>query len=794
MNKENSRNDESGQKKQRKGKNTAFRSVMKFIAAMIMLCIIAGCVFGCYLTLFVFDTLETSEVVNLDLDQLKLNYTSIIYATNTETGEWGELQRLEDGQGSRVWVDYEKMPPHLFDVLIAVEDKRFTDHNGVDWLGTVKAGFNYVLNKVGLASGEDVRGASTITQQLVRNITEDYEDSPSRKLREIFRAIKVEQHYSKDQIIEAYLNTVAFGNNTHGIQAASYLYFNKDVAELSIAQCASIVGVTKAPTTFNPYTNYDKNQGRKEDILFLMHQQGMLSNSEYEDALDEEIVFNTANNERRTSFKQSYFVDFLMDQVIADLSTAMEISKEEASNLLYRGGYRIYSTVDTGIQTKIETIYSNTEQLPTVSNKGDYPQSSFIVTDTGGAIKGLVGGIGEKEGARVWNRATDTQRQPGSTIKPISSYVLSIESDLAHWSSLMLDGPYNLQIEKQPPWRPRNYYNEYKGYMILEEALQRSCNMVPVRMIVTLSPMTAWSFMHDTLGIQSLVPSDQGPSPMSLGALTYGVTPLEMAGAYQMFSNGGLYTPPYTYTHVLDTKGNVVLQRNTTPTRVISFDTATIVNKLMQRVVSAVPGTGRTASLAKTNPSLPVAGKTGTTDDDVDQWFIGMTPYYVGVCWMGYDEQFLTEVDENGKKTLVLDAYGNKIPNSIKYRNYPPPILWNTVMTAVHDGLEAKPFTSSSNVVSLTYCLDTGYAATTECTRKSTGWYKSTNIPTSCPMHGIGFETEYKIAGQKPWLDEWAPLDPQWSWLYYKPEQLDEFGMPKEMPEGVTINGETQDD
>lgn len=772
---------DTGERRIKKRKNSMFRKVMRVIAGMIMIGIILGCIAGCYLTMFVFDTLENSEVIELDLDILKLNYTTIIYANDPETGEIVELQRLEGDEGSRVWVDYEDMPKHLFKVLVAVEDKRFYEHQGVDWLGTGRSGVAYILNLFGLGGDEDVRGASTITQQLVRNITQDTDVSPARKLREIFRALKVEQHYSKDQVLEAYLNTVPFGNNTHGIQAAANLYFDKDVSELTIPECASIIGITKSPTALNPYTNYDKNQGRKEDILFLMHEQGMLTDKEYRQVLDEEIVFNTDNNKKRTSFDQSYFVDFLMDQVIGDLSTELKITREEAQRQLYRGGFRIYTTVDTSIQAKLEYIYENPEEMmPAVSNVDEYPQSAFVITDPNGAIKGLVGGIGEKEGARVWNRVTDTKRQPGSTIKPISSYALSFESDLVHWSSLLLDGPYNLEIPDQPPWRPRDYYGEPKGYMILEEALQRSCNLIPVRLVEMLSPRTVWTFLHDTLNITSLEESDISPSPMSLGALTYGVTPLEMAGAYQMYINGGTYTPPYTYTQVLDSNGAVVLQRNVTPTRVISFETSTIMNKMMQRVVTGMYGTGSRASLAATNPSMPVAGKTGTTDDDVDQWFIGMTPYYLGVCWMGFDDQIVMIENEDGTKTPMRDSYGNTVPHSIGYRGvpYPPPVLWNTVMTAVHEGLEAKQFPTSSNVVAVTYCLDTGYAATTGCEKTTTGWYKSTNIPTTCPMHGFGMETSFYVAGSKPWLSEWAPYTSEWSWMYPDVPKVDEWGDP----------------
>ena len=303
----------------------------------------------------------------------------------------------------------------------------------------------------------------------------------------------------------------------------------------------------------------------------------------------------------------------------------------------------------------------------------------------------------------------------------------------------------------------------------MERAIQRSTNMVPVRLTQMMGPQASYDFMHDSLNMKSLVPEDIAPSPMALGSLTHGVTPMEMAGAYQMIANGGTYTEPYAYTHVLDSQDNIVLQRDVTQKRVISQETATVLNKLLQRVVTGPSGTGSRASLAATSPGIPVAGKTGTTDDDVDQWFIGLTPYYIGVAWLGYDDQFQYTLNEDGTKNILYDYAGDPIPNSIKYSSYPPPILWNTVMRVVHEGLEPKQFNYSSNVVAMAYCTSTGYAATQECESTSTGWYKSTNIPSSCPEHGSGLSSDFNTAGYKPWVAEEnpiAPYDPEWAWMY----------------------------
>ena len=757
----------SNEPKEKSTGRKVWSGIWKTLATIIMLSIIAGCIGGCYMAMIIFDKFEQSDTINLDLDMLKLNYTTILYQMNPETGTYEEMQRLEGLQGSRIWTDYEDMPQHLFDALIAVEDKNFMEHTGVDWRRTIIAAADSIADKFGLSILPGEPGASTITQQLVRNVTSDREVSWDRKLREIFRAVKMERKYSKDQILESYLNMASFGNNTNGIQAAANLYFDKDVKDLSVAQCAAIVGITKHPVKYDPYLHYDENKKRKETVLFLMHEQGKLTDEEYEEALAEEIVFNRENNQKRLSNNQSYFTDFLMTQVIEDLSEELQISPKEASDRLYQGGYRIYTTVDPTVQAKLEMIYENPEEyMPPVLNK-EYPQSAFIITDPNGAIRGIVGGIGKKEGARVWNRATDTQRQPGSTIKPISTYLLAVENDIINWSSMVLDGPYCKYIEGQPLWKPIDFYNNtlgFLGYLPAVEALQRSTNMIPVRLVDILTPEAIWNFLKNSLNIQSLTKSDIAPSPMSLGALTNGVTPLEMAGAYQIFANGGTYTEPYTYTTVLDSRGNVILRRDIVPKRVVSFETATVMNKLMQQVVAAWPGTGRLASLA--DIGIPVAGKTGTTDKDVDQWFIGVTPYYVGVCWMGYDDQFQTKVNENGEKVVVKDKYGNKLANSIRYNKYPPPILWNTVMKEVHKDLEPKDFISSSNVVPVTYCKETGYAATDECTNTAIGWYKTNTIPAKCPLHSESYITDYHVAGEKPWIYEDAVLTEEWAFVY----------------------------
>ena len=739
----------------KKKKKTAWIGhILRPIGALICLGIIAGCVLACYLTIYAFDMLEDEQYI-LDLDAKKLEYTTFMYAQDTATQEWFELQRLSSENGNRIWVDFDQLPETLLDTIVAVEDKRYWEHNGVDWVTTIKATVNLIGHKFHipfLTFYDNTPGASTITQQVTRNITEDKDVDVMRKAREIVRALKLERRYSKDQIIETYLNLVSFGNNVYGIQAAANLYFDKDVSELSVAECASIVGITKDPTYYNPFYNTEKNKGlennlkRKDDILFLMHEQGKLPDKEYETELDRELVFADANKQKLISYDQSYFVDYAIECVINDLAAKEGCTYREAEAMLLSGGYRIYTTVDTRVQQMLDEVYE-TYEFPTVLNE-EKPQSAFVITDPNGKIIALRGGTGKKEGARIWNRATDTTRQPGSTIKPITSYALAVQQNLVNFSTLIEDKQVVIKTEGQPDWTPGNFYGHFKGFMTVSEAIQRSCNMIPVQLVQMLTPRACWNFLHDTLNVQSLVESDIAYSPMSLGSLTNGITPLDMAGAYQMYANGGMRTQPYCYTRVLDSRGNVVLENRRAPQRVLDYDTATVMNKLLQRVTNAAPGTGTPANLGALN--IPVAGKTGTTDDDVDQWFVGVTPYYVGVCWVGYDDQFRRDDEGN----LLYDGYGRKIPNTVRYSQYPPPLLWKEVMMKVHEGLEPKDFAGSSSVIALKYCALTGYAATPQCENAFTGWYKNENIPSACPYH-TGVNEEVPLVGYR------TPTEPE---------------------------------
>ena len=563
----------------------------------------------------------------------------------------------------------------------------------------------------------------------------------ARKLREIFRALNVEKYYTKPQIIETYLNLASFSQNCSGIQAAANVFFNKDVSELTVAECATIVGTTKNPYAYDPYTHWEENQERKEYILGLMLEQGKLTKEEYNAAMAQEIVLATGTNSNATI--QTWFVDYVTDEVCRDLAEKQGITEAEAYQNLIGGGYRIYTTCEERVQEILEDYYSSPDNFPPVNNE-EYPQSAFVITDTNGALKGIVGGNRGKEGNRIWNRASDTTRQIGSTIKPITSYVLGIEKDLITYSTVIEDRQVVINPDEvsysQPLWVPKNEYNSFRGFVTVRTAIIRSINTVAVQVTQMLGTTTSYDFLKYSLNVDTLTAADDSYSPMALGSLSKGMTLVKLAGAYQMFGNGGVRTEPYSYTRVEDTYGNVILEKNTVPVRVISAETATVMNRLLQEVTGS-EGTGAAANLGAMN--IPVAGKTGTTDDSVDQWFVGVTPYYVGVCWLGYDSRYKT--DEAGN--IQYNKYGVAIPNSIRYSSYPPPKIWKAIMSQVHEGASGQSFETSNNVTSYQYCKLTGMLAGPGCSDTATGWYKNSNIPQVCSYHNYGSSYGVPLVG-----------------------------------------------
>ena len=716
-----------------------FKTIGTLFATMIMVGIITGCIVGCVLTVYVLGAVGAEEEINLD--DIRLGYTSIIYCNDPETGEPVALQRLYKSDNNRIWIDWNNIPNHVKQAMVAIEDKRFWTHEGVDWIRTSGSFLNFFVPMSHTTAG----GGSTVHQQLIKNITKDDDYRVDRKVREIFRALNLAQNYTHEQVLETYLNVISFGAGTNGIESAANTYFGKKASELTLAEAAAIVGITKYPGYYNPFVHPDNNKERQEHVLYEMLSQGYITETEYERACKEKLVFKQAEHYERIEGTQSYFVDHVIETVISDLMEKYEWTYSYAEGQLFEAGYKIYTTLDVNIQSHLENVYSTVENFPSIHNE-EYPQSASVITDTEGRILALVGGIGEKPGNRVFNRATMAKRHPGSSIKPIGVYAVAFEYDTLYWSSLIDDYPINPD-EPQGMWYPRNYYGGYLRMVTVDQAIQRSINTVAVKLAEKLGPQTVFDFMHDDLNMYNLIDryvtrdgrvlGDIALAPVSLGALTQGVTPLEMAGAYQIFANGGYFTTPYCYTEVRDADDKIVLRADTTKRQVLSPDTADLMCRLLQRVTGGPNGTGTRGKI----PNMPTGGKTGTSSDDIDQWFIGFTPYYVCQVWMGYDDQ------------MTYDKYGNLVKNKIDYytggHSYPPPVLFRSIMEPLHEGLEYKDFPESGELVQKEYCIDSGKLAGPNCTNTDRGWYKQTSLPKICNgRHFTAEEVEAMNSGQ----------------------------------------------
>lgn len=696
---------------------------------MVFIGIITGSIVVSVMALYVFNALEDAPIVDLSNVEVNLNNTSYIYVTDPDTQEQTVVKELYSGQ-NREWVSYSEIPQTLIDVTVAAEDKRFWEHHGVDWLRTIRSTLGY------FGGSSRIQGGSTITQQVIKNLTGNDEVTPERKVQEIFTALKLEKNYSKEQILETYLNVAFFSNQCYGIQSASKLYFNKDISELNVAEAATLIASTNAPTRYNPLrenpnedygwgTGMEENKERRDYILGEMLDAGMLTQSEYEEWINYEVQLAPREEVQSTSDGLTALTDWHTDQVIEDVITDLQeeynYTRAYATNMVYSGGYRIYSTMDPDIQQSLEDSYANPDTFPALNNS-EYPETAAIVIAPDGSVKGMIGG-NEKTSNRLFNRAAQSQRHPGSAMKPISAYLNAFERDLITWSTTFVDEPLTLTENGETFEWPVNYTNSYTHEpMTVQYAVQQSTNTVPAQIVNILTPQVCYDTLKNKFQISTLQEADATSlSAMALGGMTTGMTPEELVGCYQIFVTGGMYVKPYTYTHVTDMEGNVILEKDTTQVRVISEETATVLNRLLQTVVSR--GTGAQANI-QNQTGIVTAGKTGSSTgvkyvngvqvdfDDPDLWFIGFTPYYIGGVWMGYD-----------------------IPEQIYYSTYPTPILWKNLMLPIHEGLEAADFTYSENVQALQYCTESGDLATENCPSTATGWYKETYIPSSCILH-----------------------------------------------------------
>lgn len=681
-------------KKKRKIKRSKKEKIIRTILATFMLCVIIGCMAIGGFLIYAFNFVDSS--LGVDLEAIKSGGTTTIYVKDA-SGNWVEYQRINSGE-NRIWKTLDEIPDTLENAFIAIEDKRFRTHGGVDWKRTFAAFANTFLHFY-----SSNQGGSTITQQLVKNITGDNEQDWSRKLREIMRARELEMTESKDTILECYLNIVGMGNNISGVEVAANYYFNKTIDELTLSECASLASITKSPEALRPDKNLESNKKRRDVVLDQMYDQGYITAEEHKAAKEEELVVVANSSNIKQVAVNNYFVDALIDQLINDLMVKYNYERSFAELLVYNGGYRIYSTLNPDIQNNVDTVFSDAETYGIKASNGATMQGAITVMDYSGHIVAMSGGIGEKQGNRGLNRATQISRQPGSTMKPIAAYAPALDSNIITYSTLIDD-----KYTKYGSWNPVNWYGGYWGPITAQYALERSVNTVPVYLVNKLTPEKSYNFIKESLGISTLVNDDMNLSALGMGGTHTGLNTTQSAAAFAIFGNMGKYYQPTTYYYVTDSAGNTVLEYAEKGTQVIGQDTATVMNYMLRSVVYGANGTGGGAS--GYIPNMKIYAKTGTSDATKDLWFVGGSPYYVASCWCGYDN------NETIKNEVIAQR------------------MWGKVMTPTHKGLEAKKFEDSQYISSRYYCNETGLVATENCANVSVGYYKNSYIPT-CSLH-----------------------------------------------------------
>lgn len=685
----------------------AARIAARGVGSIVAVLAVAGVIVLVFLISFVMSF--RNESIKMDLNNLKLNYTSFIYVNN-ESDQPVEYQRLYSSE-NRIWVDYDKIPKDMKNAMVAIEDKRFMEHNGVDWRRTAGA-VTTLFTKGGSYGG------STITQQLVKNITGDNEVSLTRKVKEIFRAVNLDSRYSKEQILEAYLNVVNYGSGCQGVQAAANLYFDKDISQATLAECASIAAITQNPYKYNPLNFPENNKNRQQVVLKEMLDQQMISQDDYNTAMGESnhmvFVGNKNENVVNDSPVWNWYVDAMFEDIVEDLQATQGISKEKAVYMMYHGGLKIYSAMDVKAQRVAEEVVSG-NGMP--SDKKI--QLGYYMMDYNGRVLATIGRRGEKTGNRLLSYATDSQRQPGSSIKPIASYGPAIDMGVINYSSILPDEPVDNYFGPGKPG-PNNWYRKFYGSITVQRALEISSNAAAARLVKQITPSVSYRFLTEQLHFTHLNPKTDSVqiSAMAIGGMNGGVTVKEMTAAYQMYGNGGKYFKPFTYYYVEDHDGNVILDnRQNAGTQVIKSSTATIMNRVLRTVVYGSEGTGGGAAVS----GWEVFGKTGTTDEDKDSWFVGGTAQCVAGIWTGYETP----------KSLSYNQKEN-------YTRYATKI-WKSIMTQYLDGKKKVSFPTDSNVVSATFRTDNGKLSGANVgVATKTGWYERGNMPevdTSPPLN-----------------------------------------------------------
>lgn len=636
-------------------------------------------------------------------------------------GEWAEWreERIVGAQKFE-YAPLDEMPRDLINAFVAIEDKRFFEHSGVDLYRTAGAVANYILRF------DSSFGASTITQQLIKNMTGRDEVSIERKLREISWALQLERELSKDEILELYLNVINLSGGCYGVGSAARRYFSKSISELTLIECAAIAAITNSPAYYDPINHPENNAARRDTVLSEMYAQGYITREELDENLGAELVL--CPDESTPDDTMSWYTETLIDDVISALCDERDLSRDAATRLVFDGGLKIYACVDTEIQKIMEEYYTDVSNF----TSGEGAQSSMIIIDPEtGDVLGVVGAIGEKTADRIQSYATDTLRPSGSVIKPLSVYAPALERGVITYASVYDDVPVSFleNGDTLTPW-PRNANGVYHGLSTMSYAVSNSTNTIPIKILSDLGLSHSFYFLRDKLHIDELIEqgrdgdgsfiTDMNYAALALGQFNYGVSLRSITAAYTILADGGEYHAPRSFCKVVDRNGEVLLERQTTSERVISEENAEIMTRLLSEVVW-----GGTADSLTLKNRVALACKTGTSQGNMDRWCIGYTPSLLCGVWYGYE--YPREIPRS-ERDHFLNAFDN--------------VLTNIYSQDVRSTYRDRKFHESGRLVSVACCMDSGKLPTAACiadargSRARIGYFVSGTEPTEyCQAH-----------------------------------------------------------
>lgn len=682
------------------GKKKKHSKLKKIILIFFILCVLL-----CLAGVGVFAAIFFSDKWEISKEDL------VIKMQNSSTYDQdGKLLHDLKGEENRKIIPLGEMGEYIPKAYVAIEDERFYEHSGIDIKRTAGAIFTYITH-----GGKSSFGGSTITQQLVKNLLEDKDDSIERKIREWSRAYKVEQMLSKSQILELYLNEIFMGGTVYGVESGAKYYFSKSAKDLSLAESAFLAGINNSPNYYNPFGEEDKTEiieNRTKLVLGKMlevkDENGVtfITQEEYNKAIEE--------LEKGLKFKEGKFssdsdLSFLeveaINQVINDLIEEYDLKYDAAKARIYNNGYKIYTTQNTDIQKRMEKEYLKDKYIKKATNKkaekGAHTQSAMVIIDhSNGQVVGCVGGLGDDSPSYGLDRATSKERQTGSSMKPLAAIAPGLENGVITAATVYDDSTTNFGGGYTP-----NNSTGYRGLITVREAIKWSSNIVNIKILSNVGTSNSVKFLNE-LGMTQLDENDE-ELPLALGGTYHGISPLQMAAGYAMIANKGEYIEPTFYTKVEDASGTVILEAKQETKRVMTEANAYILSSILKSPVS-----GGTAYLCAMS-GMDVAAKTGTTNENKDRWLCGFTPYYAAATWFGYD------VPE--RVSMPMDN--------------PAMTIWAAVMKDVHEDLDGERFEKPKNIVTAKICMDSGRAATDECTRTYTEEFVSGTVPGKCDGH-----------------------------------------------------------